>query len=618
MGKMFRTKSIKTRLIMVITFTVLIVLLGQSFVVFFQSKKVIEDMAFDAAKADASLNAKIIDAWMRGKGEQLSMLSKTPIIQDMNWQEQLPLLVEIVHEEADLEAMFVSDLSGQATTSSRETISIADRGYFQETIRTGKVSYSQPIVSRVTGATTVVIAQPIVSNNKMVGVLGATLFLDHLQTLVQEMNINGFGHGWIIDADGNTVAHPNKAYLGNQNIFQGNLELRKLADEMRSGSSGMGRYTLNGVDKGLSYAPIPVTGWSIAMTADTKDVLAPVTQLQNYSIIITLFAVIIGIIVAFIVGVRIVTPIIRFRDLVQRIAEGDLTVEVQVEREDEIGDLGRSLSTMTSNLRMLIGTINEATEQINNSSRQLSANCEESAASAEQTSATMNQIASTVQNIVGNVQAVSERSDETARHATDGNQGVSRVTSQMNSIAESARRMTQSIQELHNQTKEINQIVALINSFAEQTNLLALNATIEAARAGEYGRGFAVVADEVRNLAEQSARAAANIQELVRGIQSESGEVVNLMTLSEKEVGDGSQIVQTVGESFLQITQGVQELSKQFEGILAATQEMAGGIEEVSATTEEQTAVSEEVAAATESLNQLSQSLSEMVNQFKI
>lgn len=613
-----RGTSIKTRLIVIIALTVLVVLSGQSFVVYRQSKAIIEKMAFDAATEDARLNGEIIEAWIRGKGEKLSMLSRTAVIEGMDWSEQRPLLEEIVLEEGDLEAMFVADLNGRANSSTGEVITVGDRNYFQEAIRTGRVSYSQPMVSRITGATTVVIAQPINVNGRVVGVLGATLLLDYLQTLIQEMNISGYGHGWIVDAIGNTVAHPNSQFLGNQDVFRGNPELSSLADEMLKGSSGMGFYELNGVGKGLAYAPIPITGWSIAMTADTSDVLAPVMLLRNYSVVITFGAIIIGAIVAYLVALYIVNPIIRIRDLVQKIAGGDLTVAVDIDSNDEIGQLGVALNNMTSNLRMLISVINEATEQLNSSSQQLSSNCEESAASAEETAATMNEIASTVQQVVSNIQIVSEGSDDTAREAAQGNEGVAQVTDQMNSIAESSRRMATSIQDLHDQTREISQVLSLINSFAEQTNLLALNATIEAARAGEYGRGFAVVADEVRNLAEQSARATANIQQLVGSIQAESADVVSLMQLSEKEVAEGSRVVHTVGERFLQIVQGVQKLSEQFEGILAATQQMAAGIEEVSATTQEQTAASEEVAVATEALNQLSQSLSDMVNKFRV
>lgn len=617
MAKELKTTSIKTRMIIIVALTILVVLVGQSFIVYLQSKEVIENQAFDGAAQSATQNAEIIETWLRGKGEQLSVIAKTDVIQDMNWMEQEGFLEEIVNDQPDIGALIVADLNGRAKSTMGD-LQIDDRAYFQDAVRTGKQTYSQPEISRLSGRTVVIIGQPILKEGKIVGVLAVTLLLEHLQTLVKEMRISGYGNGWILDANGNTVSHPEDRYLGNQDILRESPSLRILADEMIKGKSGLGFYVFAGVDKGLAYAPIQVTGWSVAMTANSSDVLAPVIRLRNNSVLITFIAVFLGCIVAYFVASYIVNPIIRIRDLVQQVADGDLTVEIDIQSRDEIGQLGRALDIMTSNLRTLIGAINDATEQLNNSAQQLNANCEESAAGAEETAATMNQIASTVQQVVSDIQVISEGSEETAKQAAQGNEGVTQVTNQMVTIAGSSRRTAESIQSLHNQTREINQVLALINSFAEQTNLLALNATIEAARAGEYGRGFAVVADEVRNLAEQSARATASIQQLVGAIQAESGEVVSLTQLSEKEVTEGSHVVQTVGERFLQIVGGVQNLSRQFEGILSATQQMAAGIQEVAAASQEQTAASEEVAVATEGLSQLSRDLGSLVQRFRI
>ncbi|MGI6149174.1 MAG: methyl-accepting chemotaxis protein [Limnochordia bacterium] len=613
-----RRTSIKTRLCFIVVLTLLSVLLGQSFIAYWQSRAIVEQMAFDAATTSAHQNAALIDTWIRGKGERLQMLSKTDIMRSMNWAEQLPLLQEIVKAEDDIEALFIADVHGRATSTTGETISITDRDYFQQALRTGEVTYSQPTVSRFTGVNTVVVAQPIAAGDLVVGVLGMTLLLDHLQNLVQDMKISGYGHGWIIDANGNTIAHPNAQFIGNQNIFTGNPELRILADEMLAGHAGLGFYHLNGTSKGLAYAPIPVTNWSIAMTANTRDILAPAVRLRNSSIIITLAAIAAGVVIAYLSASHIVNPIIRIRDLVQRVADGDLTVDVDMSSGDEIGQLGDAVRRMAENLRMLIGAIHQTTEQLNASSQQLNSNCEEMAASAQETAATMSELTGTVQQIVADVQVVSNASSDTARQANEGNEGIVQVTAQMDNIGRSSQRMAESIRTLHDQTKEINQVLGLIRNFADQTNLLALNATIEAARAGEAGRGFAVVANEVRSLAEQSAEATTNIQALLDTIVEESAEVVEFMGLNQRDVGEGSNVVKRVGEHFLRIIGGVQNLNRQFEHILSATQQMAAAIEQISAASQEQTASSEEVAQATEQLTQLSQSLNDMVQRFQV
>lgn len=610
--------SIKARLCLVVVLMVLVILVGQSLFVYFQSKTTVERLVFDAIVTGATQNARLVDTWIRVKGEKLSLLSRNDVIRSMDWQEQLPLLQEVVAEEEDIEAIFISDLRGQARSVSGEVITIADRDYFQDAVRTGELAYSQPMLSRFTGAATVVIAQPIHDQEKVVGLLGATLLLDHLQSLVQEMKLSGYGYGWIIDANGNTVAHPNTGYVGNQDVFVGNPELRSLAQEMQKGKTGYGFYQLNGVSKALAYAPVPVLGWSIAMTADTQDIIAPAVKLRNDSVLITAAAVILGILVAYLVALYLVKPIIKLRDQVQKVAEGDLTVEVGVTSRDEIGQLGQALGTMTANLRMLIGAINAASDQVGTLAQQLNVNCEESAASAEETAARLNEIAGTVQQVVSEIELMSRGSEDAARTAAQGSDGAIQVTEQMNNIAQSSQRVGQSLEELHEQTSQINKVLALITSFAEQTNLLALNATIEAARAGEAGRGFAVVADEVRNLAEQSAQATADIQNLISSVQGESEEAVTLMQVNDRVVAEGATVVQTVGERFLEIGERVQDLKKQFAGILEATIQMAAGIEEISAASQEQTAASEEVAVATDELVQLSKKLNDLVQQFRV
>lgn len=610
--------SIKTRLCLIVVIMILVVLLGQSLVVYFQSKTNIEDLVSSAATNEARQYAQIIDTWIRGKGDKLSVLVLNDVIRNMNWQDQLPLLNEIIAEEDDIEAIFISDLNGQARSSTGEVVSIRDRNYFQEAVKTGRITYSQPMMSRFSGANTVVVAQPIERSGEIVGVLGVTLLLDHLQTLVQEMKISGYGYGWIIDAEGNTVAHPDERYLGNQDVFIGHDELSSLAEEMKKGNSGLGFYHFNGVSKGLAYAPIPVVGWSIAMTADTADIIAPATKLRNESIIITGIAVLIGVVISFMVAQYIVNPLIKFKDQVQQIAAGDLTIEIDTTGNDEIGQLGDALRTMTRNLRELIGAVNDAVGHINTSASQLNANCEESAASAEQTSATLNKVAAAVQKVVSDIELISQSSDDTARQTAEGSRGAALVTEQMSNIAESSKRVGESLKALHDQAQEINRVLALINSFADQTNLLALNATIEAARAGEAGLGFAVVADEVRKLAEQSAKATSDIQKLLVSIQNVSQDAVSLMQVSEGAVAEGSEVIQTVGSRFFEIDEVIQKLNQQFEQILSAAQQMASSIEEITAASQEQTAMSEEVASATDQLSQLSQNLNDLVRQFKV
>ena len=139
--------SIKTRLSLFAVLLLTLILVGHSLIVYFQSRDTVEQIVFAAAIMEAKQNAEIIETWIRGKGEKLSLLAKTTVIRNMNWMEQLPILQQVVAEEEEIESIFIADLTGRARSSSGEVIDISDREYFQEALKTGRTTYSQPVQS---------------------------------------------------------------------------------------------------------------------------------------------------------------------------------------------------------------------------------------------------------------------------------------------------------------------------------------------------------------------------------------------------------------------------------------------------------------------------------------
>ena len=282
-------------------------------------------------------------------------------------------------------------------------------------------------------------------------------------------------------------------------------------------------------------------------------------------------------------------------------AKGDLTKQVQVEGEDEFGELGKQFNKMIKNLSGLVGQINSAVNQVNLSTDKiLSAAQHQTSGVSEQASET-NQVASslaeltaTSKQIAQTAQLVAKQAEEANQAAASGVEAVKSSVTSMEEISRSAQNTARKIKELGESSKEIGKVVSTIQGVAEQINLLSLNAAIEAARAGEQGRGFAVVADEVRKLAERSAQFAEEIRALITNIQEGVKATVMAVENETKSVEEGVQRISIAGDSLKRIVQLVEQ-----------TAELG---KEISLSTEEQTSGSAQVADTVSNLSQMAKS----------
>lgn len=341
-------------------------------------------------------------------------------------------------------------------------------------------------------------------------------------------------------------------------------------------------------------------------------------------------------------------------------AQGDLRNPVQINKNDEFGELGKAINDMLSGIKNIIITIAQSAEQMASSSQQLTASAEQSAQVAGQVAgsisdvahhserqATAVQEASTVvqqmskgiQHAAENANQVAEQSSKAATTAKDGSHYVEKAVSQMSSIEQAVSTSAKVVATLGDRSREIGQIVDTISGIAGQTNLLALNAAIEAARAGEQGRGFAVVAEEVRKLAEQSQDAAKQIAALIANIQQDTEKAVTSMQNGTTEVTIGTEVVKSAGNSFNEIVALILKVSEQVQEISGVTQQVAGGsqkivaavqeidqlskrvtgeTETVSAATQQQSATTEEIAASSQALSKISEQLQNAVKKFKV
>jgi twitching motility protein PilJ len=273
--------------------------------------------------------------------------------------------------------------------------------------------------------------------------------------------------------------------------------------------------------------------------------------------------------------------IMRLLDEMGSLAEGDLTVKTTVS-EDITGAIADSVNYAIDELRTLVTTINETSEQVSSSAQETQTTARHLAEAAQAqasriSSATtaINQIASSMDDVSKNSAESADVAERSVQIASRGAEVVRETISGMDSIRDQIQETSKRIKRLGESSQEIGSIVELINDIAEQTNILALNAAIQAASAGEAGRGFAVVADEVQRLAERSASATKRIETLVQTIQSDTNEAVNSMEQTTSEVVAGARKAEDAGSALGDIERVSHDLSALIQNISAAARQQS-------------------------------------------
>jgi methyl-accepting chemotaxis protein len=313
-------------------------------------------------------------------------------------------------------------------------------------------------------------------------------------------------------------------------------------------------------------------------------------------------------------------------------ANGDLTVNLHSDRNDDIGKLFNGFNLAVDNIRSALISVTEAIDATASAGNEISSSTEEMAAGAQEQSSQTMEVASSIEQITKtilesskNAATASEAAANAGQIAKNGGKIVNETIEGMNRISEVVKKSADTVEALGKSSDQIGEIVQVINDIADQTNLLALNAAIEAARAGEQGRGFAVVADEVRKLAERTSKATKEIATMITQIQKDTKGAVISMQEGTREVEKGKGLANRAGESLNQIITGSEKVVEMVNQVADASEEQAKAAEKISRNieginnvTQESAAGIQEVARASEDLSRLTTNLQELIIRFKL
>ena len=404
------------------------------------------------------------------------------------------------------------------------------------------------------------------------------------------------------------------------------------------GDPGQSR-TLWKNDEGKDPTGVVMEGWKageVHGAFEVKMSLVPVDQaVRQKSIVIACITTLgIGLIVLIAIFVsRIVGGMVkRLAEQTNIIAKGDLSVEMDDQSKDEIGQLAVSFKTMVRNLRETIGQVTEASAAVASACSEISSGTEEMAAGAQEQTSQATEVAGAMEQMTKTIIENSRNASNTAETAKQaklsaelGGRVVEETVIGMKRIAEVVRQSAATVQELGKSSDQIGEIITVIDDIADQTNLLALNAAIEAARAGEQGRGFAVVADEVRKLAERTTKATKEIARMIKKIQTETQGAVGVMEEGTKQVNMGIALADKAGSSLLEIvnvsqkvTDMVTQIAQASEQQSQASEQISKNVEGISNVTNESAMGVQQIAQAADDLNRLTENLQLLIGRFTL
>ncbi|MGX6607127.1 methyl-accepting chemotaxis protein [Micromonosporaceae bacterium Da 78-11] len=492
--------------------------------------------------------------------------------------------------------------------------------YYLIARNSGQEKVIDPYPYNVGGEDTLItsVAVPIKRDGRVVGVAGIDMSLASLQTLVGGIRPFGTGHATLVSTAGAVVGGGQAEQAGKPAGAQLGALAAKAVQTERSAQHVVeqaGEETLE------IAAPVRLGAsdtWSLVVSVPTSTILAESNTTRRISIFISVAAVLLAALAAYLLARTIVRPIMRLRDRMAEIADGDgdLTQRVPVS-DDEAGQLAGAFNRFVDKVATTIRGIAESTamltgaaQQLNTVSRQLQSGAADTSQQVRTASSASEQVNAGVQSIAAGAEQMSASITEIASNATQAAQ----VAAHAMAVAQSTNGQ---VAQLGAASAEIGDVVKLITSIAEQTNLLALNATIEAARAGELGKGFAVVAGEVKELAQQTAQATQEITARIAAIQASSASAAAAVTEIADVIARISDYTTTIASAVEQQSATTTEMSRtvtQAATNSAGVAHTINGVAHVASSTADNAGTTQQAAA---DLSALAADLNRLVGTFR-
>ncbi|WP_404344038.1 methyl-accepting chemotaxis protein [Pseudoalteromonas mariniglutinosa] len=438
-------------------------------------------------------------------------------------------------------------------------------------------AFTAPYIDVTTNELTISAVAPMHKNGVFSGVAGADIDMKTITQIVNEIDFLGFGYGFLLDNEGRILSHPDTQFNDQnmQQLFGKNVPLQ----------SGFIELQIDQQDKLVSFTKIKGiknVDWYLGVVINKEIAYSSVASFRNMAAIYMLLGIVAIVAMMQLLLRYLMRPMQRLNDAIKDIAqgEGDLTRRLEIENNDEFGELSRYFNAFIEKIHGSLEQVKTTTIELERLVGSLVAQTQDTLSMySDQTKRTdnvataINQLTSSAAEISTNAANASTLATRATSQSSQSQSALADNLNAINALSGNMENAQKTINSLDQHVVSIGQVLEVIKGVSEQTNLLALNAAIEAARAGEAGRGFAVVADEVRQLAQRTQQSTQEIEDTVSQLQQGSSSAVTVMKASLLDSEKSVEQAHIAGEKMTEVTRAIESIDDANHSVANATTE---------------------------------------------